>query len=185
MSNDLDLPPAEAALAVHIAEYEGLKGEQVARIIHRNSLIYATIAAVAGTVYAVTALGPVAALLLPPVTLLLGWTYLADDSMVSDLGRYIRLDLTMRVEAAGVQDPFGWERHHRRLPGRTARKVVWLLVNLLVFVAPAVGAVAAYWTVSGPAVGWLFGTLSGVEGVAAVLLGVTFIARADMRGGRR
>lgn len=169
-----------------VAEYEGLKGEQVARIVHRNSLIYATIAAVAGTVYAVTTLGPAAALLLPPVTLLLGWTYLADDGMVSDLGRYIRLDLSVQVEqATGVHDPFGWERYHRRLPGRTARKVVWLLVHLLVFVAPAVAAVVAYWTAVDRIGGWLLAIVSGLECAAALLLGVTFIARADLRGGRR
>lgn len=181
-----DITPAtdrELAVAVHLAEYEGLKGEQVARIVHRNSLIYATIAAVAATVYAVTAFGPVAALLLPPVTLLLGWTYLADDGMISDLGRYIRLDLSTRVEEeTGLRDPFGWEQHHRTLPGRTVRKVVWLVVHLLTFVAPALAAGAAYRlapTGRGPE--WLSVVL-GLEMGAALVLAVVFIARADVRG---
>lgn len=176
-----------AATAFVVAEYEGLKGEQVARIVHRNGLIYSTLAAVAAAVVAVGQIGPAALLLLPPVTLLLGWAYLADDTMVSDLGRYIRLDLSVKAETAtGVQDPFGWEKHHRTLPGRTVRKLVWLAVAWLVFIGPVAGAAVAFWVVlGGNGLGWWADAVLIAEALLAGLLAATFALRADLVGASR
>lgn len=176
-----------AATAFVVAEYEGLKGEQVARIVHRNGLIYSTLAAIAGAVVAVGQLGVGALLLLPPVTLLLGWAYLADDTMVSDLGRYIRLDLSVKAETAtGVQDPFGWEKHHRTLPGRTARKLVWLLVAWLVFIGPVFGAAVGFWVApGGNGLGWWADAILAGECLTSGMLAATFAVRAGLKDGRR
>lgn len=131
-------------LTVHLAEYDQLKKEQQARIVHRDSLIYATLAVIAAVVAAAfKASTPYALLALPPATFVLGWTYLANDRKVSAIGYYVRTSLA--VDAAAAASPtlaaFGWETHHVDDRRRTATKVTWMMVDLLVFYVPALAAV--------------------------------------------
>ncbi|WP_019502890.1 hypothetical protein [Pseudanabaena sp. PCC 6802] len=69
------------ALNVYLQEYDKLKHEQVQRIGFRDNLLYVTLA-LFGTVL-VFALGdkgnPYALLVLPWVSLVLGWTYVVND----------------------------------------------------------------------------------------------------------
>ena len=103
---------------VLLAEYERLKDEQKTRIGFRDNLIYATLASIAAVVAAtLSSRGNNALLLLiPPVCLLLGWTYLVNDEKVSAIGRYIRKDLGPRLARRTTlteAEIFGWETAHR------------------------------------------------------------------------
>ena len=81
---------------IYLQEYSKLKDEQAQRIGFRDNLLYVTLA-LFGTVLAF-ALGekanPYALLVLPWVSLVLGWTYVVNDQKISALGRYIRHENT-------------------------------------------------------------------------------------------
>lgn len=117
----------EAAVGrVLIVEYEQVKEEQQARIGFRDNLLYATLASMAAIVtFSLQGGGRTELLLLlPPASVLLGWTYLVNDEKISAIGRYIRQDLGPRL-AGLVPDPpriFGWETAHRDDHRRISRK---------------------------------------------------------------
>ncbi|WP_346777045.1 hypothetical protein [Streptomyces sp. HNM0575] len=95
-------------------EYERVKGEQQARIGFRDNLLYATLASMAAVVTAVLQRDGQAALLLllPPVSVLLGWTYLVNDEKISAIGRYVREELSPRL--ADLTREQGRERDQER-----------------------------------------------------------------------
>jgi hypothetical protein len=137
-------PAADPARAVDllVTEYTSLKAEQQARIGTRDNLLYATMVAMAGVLTLTLQGHRVTYLLLtPPVSLILGWTYLANDTMITALGRYIRRDLAPWLAAltASTAPPlFGWETAHWFDP---LRKMCQLTVDLLSFVAVVILAV--------------------------------------------
>src|SRR5579859_57270 len=90
------------AAQVLLVEYEQIKGEQRSRIGFRDNLLYASLVAMAGVVAAALNTKGRAdlLLLLPPVSALLGWTYLVNDEKISAIGRYIRTDLAPRLTPA-------------------------------------------------------------------------------------
>jgi hypothetical protein len=166
-----------------VAEYASLKDEQRLRIGTRDNLLYATLAALAGVLTVTFSAHRAAYLLLtPPVSLILGWTYLANDVAISAIGRYIRDSLAPRLaELTGATAPvLGWEAAHRSDGDRAVRKAGQLAVDLLAFVFPPAAAVAAYW-VTGP--GPVLLTLaSAAETAAVVLLAARIIQCADLEG---
>jgi len=154
-----------------LLEYEQIKDEQRSRITFRDNTLYATLATMAAVVAAVLQSGgrPALLLLLPPVALVLGWTYLVNDIKVSAIGHYIRGELSPRLTTM-VGDGtavFGWERAHRDDSRRVSRKVLQLAVELTMFCgAPVIGLVV-FWANAdaGP-------SLTAVSIVETVLLGV-------------
>ena len=63
---------------VLLAEYKAMKQEQLARISTRDNLMYVTLASLAAVVAAAIQLKhPALLLLIPPVCLVLGWTYMS------------------------------------------------------------------------------------------------------------
>ncbi|MFC7534173.1 hypothetical protein [Actinoplanes sp. GCM10030250] len=163
-----------------LAEYERLKEEQKVRIGFRDNLIYATLASMAGVIAAALSAKGHAnlLLLLPPVTTLLGWTYLVNDEKVSAIGRYIRDDLGSRLAATVNTGVFGWEIAHRSDPRRRTRKVLQLAVDLGGFCAPALTAIVIYWA-NGP-LRWPFVVVSIIEAAAVCGLAVEIIRYADL-----
>src|SRR3954465_5476232 len=148
------------ASQVLMAEYERLKEEQKVRIGFRDSLIYATLASMAAVITAALAPGAPATLLLllPPVTTLLGWTYLVNDEKVSAIGRYIRDDLGPRLAAEVEAEVFGWEAAHPSDPHRRSRKILQLSVDLGGFCVPPLAAIVIFW-INGP-LRWPFMVIS-------------------------
>src|SRR6266567_2022291 len=74
-----------------LAEYQQIKSEQVARIGFRDNLMYVTLVAIAATLtitHSAHSRGYL--LLVPAVAFVLGWTYLANDHMITAIGRYVR-----------------------------------------------------------------------------------------------
>jgi hypothetical protein len=146
----------ERVLQVLLQEYTSLKSEQGARIGFRDNLLYTTIAAV-GAIASVAlggfsgGNGPIrhAFLLVPWVTAILGWTYLANDEKITAIRRYINKSLAPRVERLIGDDPkkrfaFGWEHFHRGDSQREERKSLQLAIDLWAFVISGIGAVGAF-----------------------------------------
>jgi hypothetical protein len=171
--------------AVLLNEYERVKDEQRARIGFRDNLIYATLAAMGLVIAAALRKDGQLPLLilLPPVSLLLGWTYLVNDEKISAIGRYVGQELGPRLTAL-VPDSgplFVWEIAHRSDPRRTSRKYLQLAVDLLMFCGAPLAALTVYW-IHGP---WQLSVVgvSLAETVAIVVLGVQIVLYADVRRG--
>lgn len=135
---------------VMVEEYRALKAEQVARIHTRDNLIYATLAALGAVLWAMLQTGnPDLLLAVGPPTLVLGWTYLANDSKIDRIRWYIRRELGPTVEAltSPVDRPtlelLGWESQ-RNVPGAGFRRVGQFAVNVALFAGPSIAATAAW-----------------------------------------
>ncbi|PWK65224.1 hypothetical protein BCL76_113211 [Streptomyces sp. CG 926] len=174
-------PGAISTEQLLLLEYERLKDEQRARIGFRDNLLYATLASVAGIlVLHVQSKTPGTLLLLPPVTVLLGWTYLVNDEKISAIGRYVRTRIAphFTTESENGQEVFGWEAAHRDDPRRRSRKRLQLAVDLLCFCGPPIGAVAVYWSAGHTAPALV--AVSVAEVLATVLLAWQIVAYADL-----
>jgi hypothetical protein len=161
-----------------LAEYERLKDEQRTRIGFRDNLIYVTLASMAGVITASLAAKGHAnlLLLLPPVSAVLGWTYLVNDEKVSAIGRYIREHLALELDPAGRA--FGWENAHRSDARRRHRKILQVVVDLGTFCAPALAAIVIYW-INGPR-SWAFMVVSFAEMVVVLAVAVEVVRYADI-----
>ncbi|MCQ9136388.1 hypothetical protein [Streptomyces hilarionis] len=159
-----------------LAEYQSVKDEQKARIGFRDNLLYVTLTVVAAVVAAAAQAAQTAMLLaLPPVCVVLGWTYLVNDEKISAAGRYVRQDLGPRLaELAGVDVAFGWEAYHRGDARRVSRKIVQCVVDLLAFCVVPLAALVVYWCGGQVTTGLL--VLSLAEAAAVAGLGV-FVVR--------
>ncbi|MEU5692013.1 hypothetical protein [Actinosynnema sp. NPDC020468] len=163
-------------------EYERLKEEQKTRIGFRDNLVYATLASMAAVIAATLSARGQAnlALLLPPVALLLGWTYLVNDEKISAAGRYIRTELAPRLAAdlPPGTPVFGWESFHRGDRRRRTRKVLQLAVDLGMFCVAPAAALVVFWASSPRSAAYL--TISVVEGLAVLGLAVHLVLYADL-----
>lgn len=138
-------------------EYRVLKQEQRSRIGFRDNLLYMTLGVVGGlSAYALSAPNHHHALLLLPwACFILGWTYLMNDRKISDIGRYIRGELSEEIgKIVGVpkETLFRWEYAHRREEeGRFRRKLFQLVVDLTAFcLSSAVGLLTFLRLVANP-----------------------------------
>lgn len=134
-----------------VTMFEQIKREQQARIAHRDGLMYTTIAAMAAVGAAVVSSHQFALLMaLPPVSVLLGWIYVANDSKVTQLGNYVRDDLSPRLTALiGADKPvFGWEHANRDDRWRRPRKIMQLVADLLAFTIAPTAALIVWWAVA-------------------------------------
>ncbi|MDF3143878.1 MULTISPECIES: hypothetical protein [unclassified Streptomyces] len=162
-----------------LAEYQSVKDEQKARIGFRDNLLYVTLGVVAAVVAAAAQAKQASMLLaLPPVCVVLGWTYLVNDVKISAIGAYVREDLGPRL--AGLADTegaaFRWESFQRGDARRVSRKVVQLVVDLLAFCVVPLSALAVYWAAGAVTAGLL--VVSVVEALAVVGLGVYVVLYA-------
>jgi len=165
-----------------LAEYEAIKEEQRARIGFRDNLLYVTLASIAAVLAAAfKGDGRTDVLLLvPPVCVLLGWTYLVNDEKISAIGRYVRRGLVPRLTAiTGTAEPaFGWETAHRTDPRRVSRKYIQLGVDLLAFCVAPMSALIAYWADDPGAVTLM--VVSVGETIAVVTLATQLVLYADL-----
>ncbi|MFE7113841.1 hypothetical protein ACFU99_00220 [Streptomyces sp. NPDC057654] len=171
---------------VLLAEYEQIKQEQRARIGFRDNLIYATLGAMAAVIGSTLARDDhlEMLLLLPPLSVILGWTYLVNDEKISAMGRYLRDELAPRcLELMPNQADalvFGWESSHRRDVHRRSRKRFQLFVDLLTFCGAPLAALTVYWLL-GPTQ-WPLLLISLVETTAVIGLAFQIARYAELRG---
>ncbi len=152
-----------------VAEYESVKSEQRARIGFRDNLLYVTLA-VGAAVIAATAQAkrPAMLLALPPVCVVLGWTYLVSDEKISAIGLYVRDELGPRLallaDGGSGFTTFGWDARHRGDTRRRSRKTVQTVIDLTAFCAVPLAALTVLWA-NGDA-GGLLVALSVLEALA-------------------
>ncbi len=171
-----------AELTVLLAEYGALKDEQQKRIDRREHLVYWTLTAVAATLAAAGKF-PEALLLLPAVTVILGWTHLTVDQKISAAGQYLRDDLSVRLAARVGAPVLGWETAHRSDGRRRQRKCLQLGVDVATFAGPALVSAGAYLTHTRPPVlGVVFAVLLAAAAVVLVVQQVLY-AGGIRRGG--
>ncbi len=117
----------DGILQVYLNEYRKLKDEQIARIIMREHLVYVTLGVFGGvSSYALHEDQHYAFLVIPWVCLILGWLHSITNEKVSFLGKYIRLELSEKLEkltSAGTPSLLGWEVAHRSDKHRMMRKI--------------------------------------------------------------
>ncbi|GEJ97733.1 hypothetical protein TNCT1_00100 [Streptomyces sp. 1-11] len=163
-----------------LAEYQTIKDEQKTRIGFRDNLLYVTLTVVAAVIAAAAQAKQTAMLLaLPPVCVVLGWTYLVNDQKISAIGAYVREELgprlaaTVRVRDAEV---FRWETAHRGDARRVSRKAAQCVVDLLAFCVVPLSALIVYWV--GDDVPPGLATLSVLEAASVTGLGVYIVQYA-------
>lgn len=171
----------QTGVQVDLLEYQQLKAEQLDRISRRDNLLYATLAAYGAAGWAALTGHVVAWLAAPVAAVVLGWTYLANDVMVTAIGRYVRTGLGPRLAEFASQEVFGWEHEHPADRRRRSRKTLQLAVDLLAYVATPLGALVAYWS-TGPRFVPL-AAVSVLEAAAVVVLAAqisTYAARGPL-----
>lgn len=181
-------------LEIFLQEYNKLKDEQIQRIGFRDNLIYVTLGVFGGVL--AFALGeqvnPVALLVLPWVSLILGWTYLVNDEKISAIGRYIRKKVVNKVNVLAVkggadieeiESIFGWEIEHRSDKRRKRRKIEQLIIDEITFVFSGIAALLGFWYLV-PQSHWAVQILCWVDIVLLVVLGFEIIVYADLEKGR-
>ena len=157
---------------ITLAEYKQIKTEQSARIGTRDNLIYAMILATAGTLTISHSAHSAAYLLLvPAVGFVLGWTYVANDQMITAIGRYFRNHPAL--------PGLGWETDCRHsVVRRNQRKAIQLAVDLTTFCAPGLVALVAFWTAPGASP--LLLAASAVEAIAVGVLAWQVVAYSPL-----
>jgi hypothetical protein len=129
-------PPIQAdPVEIVMAEYRALKDEQSKRAGTRDGLPYVALGSGLAAAGAAAKFGPLILLALPAECVVMGWSFLANDRKVSELGRYIRTTLVpyLKDRLPAGAPVFGWEDFHRQSACRRSQKVWQLLVDLTAF----------------------------------------------------
>jgi hypothetical protein len=181
-------------LDIYLQEYGKLKDEQAQRIGFRDNLLYVTLT-LFGTVLAF-ALGdkanPYGLLVLPWVSLVLGWTYLVNDQKITAIGRYIRYPLVEKVsELTGAADTgieavesiFGWEIAHRSDRRRKRRKIEQLIIDEVAFVMSGIVALASFRLLM-PQIHLAAQIIGWIELILLMILAAEIYIHADLMKGR-
>ncbi|MGV9450316.1 hypothetical protein [Streptomyces sp. NPDC003635] len=165
-----------------LTEYQTVKDEQKTRIGFRDNLLYVTLTVVAAVIAAAAQAEQASMLLaLPPVCVVLGWTYLVNDEKISAIGRYVRGELgprLARLAQPGEGDfvAFGWEQAHRGDARRKSRKAIQGAVDLTAFCVVPLAALVVFWAAGEG--GGLLVTLSVLEALAVIGLGAQIVLYA-------
>ncbi|MBD2329937.1 hypothetical protein [Alkalinema sp. FACHB-956] len=184
-------------LDVYLQEYEKLKDEQTSRIGFRDNLLYVNLAAIGGIlafVFSKESSGDApnytALLIIPWVSVILGWTYLINDDKISCLGNYFKKKLadSIQTELQGSQlqedelrdeSLFAWEEFNRTSKRRIRRKIVQLLIDEIAFVVPGILSVITFSRLGGTTIDSLVQALCWVELLIVILLGVEIFIYAE------
>ncbi|MDT9700644.1 hypothetical protein [Streptomyces sp. P17] len=162
-----------------LAEYQTVKDEQKTRIGFRDNLLYVTLAVVAAVIAAAAQAERSAMLLaIPPVCVVLGWTYLVNDEKISAIGKYIRDDLGPRLaQLVQAERAFGWETAHRTDARRRTRKALQCAIDLLAFCVVPLAGLAVYWSAGQTSTGLLVVSVFEAIGLVGLAAQVVLYAR--------
>jgi hypothetical protein len=188
----------QTKLELLLKEYETVKAEQLDRIGFRDNLLYVTLTLFGGILaYTFSKdnqgndLAAFSLLILPWVSLIMGWTYLVNDQKITALGRYVRYTLTNQLakqlgiaeNSAEIEQIFGWEIAHRDDERRNRRKIQQLIIDEITFVLSSIGALIGFQVmVAAPHI--LLHLVCGFEFILLLALGVEIIIYADLAKGR-
>ena len=167
---------------LHALEYERLKEEQVRRIGFRDNLIYVAVTAMAAIFgFAIQDKDRVHLLLaVCPASVVLGWTYLANDQKITAIGAYVHASLRADLAAAaGVPEDrvLKWEAGFGDTR-RRRRKAIQLAIDLITFCIPPVAALISYLLIV-DATGWAVAAIC-LEALLTVALGWEIARASDL-----
>ncbi|MEU5869588.1 hypothetical protein ABZ815_51085 [Nonomuraea sp. NPDC047529] len=179
---------SEQAVTVLLSEYDALKAEQRSRIGTRDQLLYAMLTAAAAIAAVTATAGRLELLLVLPLAgLVLGWTHLHNDHLITEIGRYVRDRLGPRLHGLvdGVSDlpMFEWETEHRTDRRRISRRWLQLAVNLASFCLPPLAALIVVWAAGPHAPAVL--ALSTLEASALAVLAFQITRYAELASVRQ
>ena len=165
-----------------LSEYNSLKAEQVSRIGFRDNLLYATLGAF-GALLSFSLLDAThlyALLVVPWVSIVLGWTYLVNDEKISAIGRYIRTSLTPLVREKYALDKgvFQWEPYHRSDGRRRLRKITQHAIDQATYIGSSLASIVAFVMLVEPKSA-MVNVLLVTECAATLFLGFKFFLYAD------
>ena len=168
--------PDTHALEIYRVEYEKLKAEQTQRIQFRDNLLIAHLTVVGAVIGFIVANGAnhliaYAYLIIPWTSSVIGWTYLNNDMLISNIRDYLRDQLSPLLEKdLGVKQPFGWEHQVGSKRLWVIRKAVQTIMDTATFSIPALGALARLPYVPRPAGHMLFPWLIAIDVLITALL---------------
>ena len=95
-------------------------------------------------------------LIAPWICVILGWTYLVNDDKISTIGRYLREDLTTKINTIlniendesvneNHKNILGWETFHRSDNRRKRRKFEQFFIDQITFVLSGLTALVYFW----------------------------------------
>ncbi len=172
------------ALEIILKEYEKLKDEQTQRIGFRDNILYVTLVSIGGVISfgMGAAANHFALLLLPLISIILGWTYLMNDEKISSIGKYIRENLNHAIHnqiEGGTT--FGWEFMHRTDKNRVSRKAIQFIIDELAFCVSGIVSVTAFIMLDKPQLGMVI--VCTLEILALIGLGIEIAIYADFKEG--
>jgi len=141
-----------------LSEYNSLKSEQLERIKIRDTLIYISLG-IFGAIFSYVMTGDhtndkaIVLLILPTISFILAWMYIVNDEKVSQIGKYIRYNLSEKLKKITNQDDlisFGWEQYHRNDNKRSWRKTLQIASDLMTFVVPSIVSIGTYFFILKP-----------------------------------
>jgi hypothetical protein len=180
-----------------LKEYDTLKSEQSVRIGFRDNLLYVTLTLFGGILAYTFAkdnqgndLSVLSLLILPWVSLIMGWTYLVNDQKISAIGEYIRENLAKKLaphlgitEPSEIENILAWEIAHRSDKHRKFRKIQQLVVDEITFVFSGMVALIGFEMLTKNPNCFLQ-ILCGFELILLLALGVEIVIYADLAKGR-
>src|SRR5579871_4940077 len=164
------------SLEIYKAEYDRLKAEQTQRIQFRDNLLMAhltVVGAVIGFIVANSAnpLIAYAYLIIPWTSSIIGWTYLNNDILISNIRDYLRDELSpILVKNHRVAHPFGWEHQIGSKRLWHLRKAAQLFMDATTFSFPAISALVRLHYVTPPHGHKSFGFLYAIDALITALL---------------
>ncbi|MGK7930271.1 MAG: hypothetical protein AB4041_02400 [Microcystaceae cyanobacterium] len=207
----------EKILDVYLQEYNQLKTEQTARIGFRDNLLYVTLAAQGAIFsfiflhYSTNSFGFYPLLLIPFICLILGWAYLINDDKISEIGRYLRTELSEKIidctqfqlseqlqttikenlktldnrdlSKIEIVAAFGWEVFHRSDQRRQRRKIQNFFIDEFTFVISGIGSLVAFWFLVSP-LHWMILSFSLIQLLFLIILAVEIFLYADFDFGK-
>jgi len=136
---------ASSCNAALIAEYTALKNEQAQRIVLRDTCLYISISANTAIAAVYTQQhDPKILLFIPFASTLLFWIYATNDSMITQIRRYIVTNLVSKLSETDEKHKdilFGWEYlRRRRTLSRLSSKLIRLLAVWFTFSIASIAA---------------------------------------------
>lgn len=157
-------------------EYDKLKAEQIDRIGRRDNLLYGNLTATAAAVFGAMQAGRTLLLAVPVVGIVLGWNYVTNDRIITDIARYLRTVLAAAAAAAADQAaPLAWESYRHGLNGIATRKKIQLAVDIGAFTIPGYVTIMVA-EVGGP---WWVIPIGIAETFCLLLLTIQFLVTAQ------
>lgn len=173
---------------IFLREYDKLKSEQAQRIGFRDNLLYVTLGLFA-TIVSFALTNPsnyYGLLIIPWVSLILGWTYVVNDEKITAIGKYIRHDLINKlkeyIEYNNLELLLSWEVSHRNDSNRKRRKIEQLIIDQITFIVSGMVALSAFWFLV-PNSPCFIRFLSIIELLFLIILGIEIFIYADLKQG--